>query len=290
MLRFAKNITTLLFGITLLCNATSCNEIESPTPPNPPKTDEEVNPNLGTETPPFDSDKPSKLFRARLLSYNVRNCKGTDNVVDYKRVADVIATYNTDAVALQELDSMSSRYPNQDVLKNLADYTNMHPTFGAARDYKGGKYGVGVLTKEKPLSHYCVPLPCSSEPRVMLVVELENYYFCSTHFSLLAESRAIAAEIIIEEAAKLDKPIIIAGDLNALRGDEPIEMLAEHFYFYEKEGNANTFPANSPTKEIDFIALYKDKGAEAVINEHWVPYVPIASDHRPVVADFTICE
>lgn len=240
--------------------------------------------------PPMQGGGQSKIFRTRTMSYNVRNCKGTDDVIDYKRVADVIATYNTDAVALQELDSMTTRYQNQDVLKNLADYTNMYPTFGAARDYKGGKYGVGVLTKEKPLSHYCVPLPCSSEPRVMLIVELENYYFCSTHFSLLAEYRVKAAEIIIEEAKKLDKPMIIAGDLNAQHGSEPIEMLSEHFYFYEKSGVANTFPAGAPTKEIDFIALYKDRGAEAVVNEHWVPYAPVASDHRPVIADFTICE
>ena len=277
----------VVFCIILLCGATSCGKAEQS---NTSDIDKPVNEEVDGELPSYDGSVTSKIFRIRLLCYNVRNCKGTDNVVDYKRVADVISTYKVEAVALQELDSMTSRYPGQDVLKNLADYTGMYPTFGAAVPSRGGKYGVGVLTKEKPLSHYRVPLPCSSEPRVMLVVELENYYFCSTHFSLLAEYRAEAARIIIEEAKKLNKPMIVAGDLNAVRGSEPIEILSQHFHIFEKCGVANTFPSNNPTREIDFICLYKGRGAEAVVNEHWVPYVPVASDHRPIVADVTICE
>ena len=40
-----------------------------------------------------------------VMSYNVRNCKGMDDVVDYARVAAVINKYQPVVVALQELDS-----------------------------------------------------------------------------------------------------------------------------------------------------------------------------------------
>ncbi|MBR1961941.1 MAG: endonuclease/exonuclease/phosphatase family protein [Alistipes sp.] len=244
----------------------------------------------GVGLPAFSGDVETAVFLTRAMTYNVRNCKGTDDVVDYKRVADAIAKYDSDVVALQELDSLTTRFPGQDVLKNLADYTGMYPTFGAAIDRSGGKYGVGVLTKERPLSHYRVPLPCSSEPRVVLVVELEDYYFCCTHFSLHAEYREQAVEIIIAEAQKLDKPMILAGDLNATRDQESMQLLSQHFHIFEKKGSPNTFPSGAPTKEIDFICLYKGRGAEAVVSEHWVPYLPIISDHRPVVIEMLVCE
>ena len=212
-----------------------------------------------------------------------------DGVQDFQRIIDAVNRAKVDVVAVQEIDSMTTRNP-KDVLKLIADATGMYPTFGGAINYGGGKYGVGVLSKEKPLSYYRVPLPCSSEPRVMLVVEFENYYFCSTHFSLHLEYREKAAQIICDEAKRLTKPMFLAGDFNALRSESTMLMLAEHFDIFEKNGSQLTFPADTPTKEIDYICLYKDNGAVAVIGESYVQYEPLASDHRPIVMDMTICE
>ena len=239
--------------------------------------------------PPFDEVVQTRIFRLRAMSYNVHNCSGTDGVLDYERVAAAIAEQNADAVGLQELDSMTTRRP-LDVLGRLAELTGMHPTFGAAIDRQGGKYGVGVLTKEKPLSYYRVPLPCSSEPRVMLVVEMENYYFCCTHFSLLAEYRTEAAKIIIEEAKKLDKPMFLVGDLNATRDQESMQLLAQHFNIFNKRPPIYTFPANAPRSEIDYICLYSGRGALAAVFDYWVPEVPVVSDHRPTVMDVMVSE
>jgi len=102
---------------------------------------------------------------ALLMSYNVRNCLGLDGEVSYDRVARVINDAAPDAVALQELDSMTTRYPEQDVLRNLAERTGMYPVYAASIDYRGGKYGIGMLTREKPLSFRRVALQCRSEPR-----------------------------------------------------------------------------------------------------------------------------
>ena len=101
----------------------------------------------------------------RLMSYNVRNCRGLDDSVSYERIARIITDANADAVAIQELDSMTTRYPQQDVLGNLAALTGMYPTYAPSIDYAGGKYGIGMLSRQKPLSHRRVPLPCRSEPR-----------------------------------------------------------------------------------------------------------------------------
>lgn len=241
--------------------------------------------------PSYGDVEQSRIFKIRSMCYNIHNCIGNDDLYDEQRIADVINAANVEAVAVQEVDSMTTRNTiKRDIMKNLGSKTGMHPTFGAAIDYKGGKYGVGVLTKEKPISYYTVPLPCSDEPRVLLVVELENYYFCCSHFSLKAEYRTEAVNIILEEAKKLNKPMILSGDFNAKRDESSIQTLAEHFEIFEKQGPKNTFPAGTPNREIDYICLYKDNGAMAVVNEHLVVPETVASDHRPIVIEMTVCE
>lgn len=247
-----KKITTLLFTALLFCMA-SCNE-------------------------------PTHI---RIMSYNVRNCTGLDNKTDYQRIAYIIKAAECEAVAIQELDSMTTRYEGQDMLKNLADLTGMYPTFAPSIDYQGGKYGIGMLTKEKPLSHRRVALPCRSEPRSLQIVELENYYYCCTHLSLHAEDRETSIGIIIDELSKLDKPVIIAGDFNAEPEEKSMQEMAKHFQIFEKN-TPYTFPANEPNIEIDYIALYSDKGATAEVNEHTVIEAKVESDHRPLVADITL--
>lgn len=87
----------------------------------------------------------------RLMTYNVRNANGMDGICNYQRVANVINNARPDIVAIQELDSMTARSNRTDVLKELAERTQLHPCFTPAIDYDGGKYGIGILSKETPL-------------------------------------------------------------------------------------------------------------------------------------------
>ena len=100
-----------------------------------------------------------------ILTYNVRNCLGLDNVVDYERVARAISKINPDIVTLQELDSSTARSKHVDVLDKLPGFTGMVPTFHASIDYDGGKYGIGILSKKKPISIEGIALPGSEEKR-----------------------------------------------------------------------------------------------------------------------------
>lgn len=225
----------------------------------------------------------------RLMSYNIRNGYGMDKVASLERVADVINRANVDAVALQEVDSITGRYPI-DVASKMGELTNMYPTYGASIDFMGGKYGVTILTRQKPLSFKRVPLPCRSEPRSLLIVELEDYYFCSTHLSLHAEDRVASVAIIEQTLAALDKPAILAGDINATPDEQSIKLLKQSFQVFDKQGSGGqlTWPADKPEMEIDYIALYKGNGATAKVTEHYVVEATVESDHRPIVADIQI--
>ena len=219
----------------------------------------------------------------KVMSYNVRHCAGMDWVMDYDRTANVIAEQQPDVVALQELDSMTGRSGQLYQLGELADRTKFFPVFGSAIDYDGGKYGVGILTREQPLSVKRIPLP-GEEPRVLLVVETKDYVLACTHLDLEEEARLASVPLIVEEAQRWQKPFILAGDWNDTLGSPLLQAITKSFTLLS--GNTPTFPADKPQECIDFIALFNTQTADAldsiVIDE------PAASDHRPLVVTLSL--
>ena len=221
---------------------------------------------------------PFKPVQVKIMSYNVRHCAGMDWVVDYDRTAKVIAENQPDVVALQELDSMTGRSGRKFQLEELANRTNYYPVFGKAIDYDGGGYGVGVLTKEKPLSTKRIPLP-GEEPRVLLIVELNDYVIACTHLDLEESERLASTPIIIEEAQRWQKSFILSGDWNDYPNSQLLQELTK--YFTINSGNDFTFPADEPNECIDYVATYNYCPAKTI--ESVVVDKPEASDHRPLL-------
>ena len=214
----------------------------------------------------------------QVMTYNVRHCAGMDLVLDYDRTAAVIMRQQPDVVALQELDSMTGRSGQRDQLGELAERTQYHPVFGAAIDFDGGKYGVGVLTREPPLSIRRIPLP-GEEPRVLLVVELSDYVIACTHLDLEDTCRLASVPLIVEEARRWQKPFVLAGDWNDGPDSPLLQELKQSFILLSL--NAPSYPADAPRECLDYIAIYKDRPANSL--ESLVIEEPEASDHRPVV-------
>ena len=215
----------------------------------------------------------------QVMSYNVRHCAGMDLVVDYDRTSAVITQQQPDVVALQELDSMTGRSGLHDQLGELASRTQYHPVFGGAIDFDGGKYGVGILSREIPLSTRRIPLP-GEEPRVLLVVELQNYVMACTHLDLEDEQRLASVPLIVEEVQRWQKPFILAGDWNDIPDSELIKIMTKYFTIHSSDDA--TYPADEPTECIDYIASFNSQPAETL--ESYVINEPAASDHRPIVA------
>jgi endonuclease/exonuclease/phosphatase family metal-dependent hydrolase len=217
----------------------------------------------------------------RILCYNTHNAIGMDNQVSYDRIAAVINNVQPQLVALQELDSVTERSKGVDVLKVLAEKTGMHPTYGAAINYKGGKYGVGVLSKEKPISSSQIPLPGREEQRTLLMVEFKDYVLFCTHFSLTEADRVASAKLVNEQKKRFNKKIFLAGDLNATPQSEAITILKQDWELLS--GEAFTIPSTKPNKCIDYIFASKphkyNVTKKEVINE------PVASDHLPLYVD-----
>ena len=228
-------------------------------------------------------------FPLKLMTYNIRHGAGMDDVIDLNRQARIIANAAPDVVGLQEVDSCVKRSNRVPEAAILGTKTGMHATFGGAIPLTGGKYGVAILSKEVPISYHNTPLP-GTEKRTLLVCEFEDYVFACTHLDLNEDSCLASLPIIIAEATSHDKPFFICGDWNVRPSHTFISQLRRKMRILTsttESSTNNTFPANNPTKIIDYIACYprnayKTKEASVVLNE------PVASDHRPVTVEITL--
>ena len=136
--------------------------------------------------------------RLKLMSYNIRNGIGIDNIQDIGRIARVILREAPDLVALQELDSATLRVDGRYIPGELGRMTGMHATFGRAIGFAGGSYGVGLLSRTEPLAVRSIPLPGREEARVLLMAEFPDYTVCVTHLSLTPEDRHASLPLILQ--------------------------------------------------------------------------------------------
>lgn len=213
------------------------------------------------------------------MTYNICNAKGLDGIIDYQRIADVILKESPDYVSIQEIDSVTRRSYGVDVLKEIAKRTGMFYVFGASISFDGGKYGLGVLSKEKNVNARSVTLPGREEQRQLFIVEFNRFILASTHFSLNDEDRLASVAIVRKEAEYANKPFFIAGDLNSTPLSDVIDAFAVDFDFLNNLQEP-TFPADNPDVCIDYIAIYKSFNVKVL--DAYVVDEPVASDHRPV--------
>ena len=181
-----------------------------------------------------------------LMTYNVRNANGLDGVRSVERVAAVIRQSAPDVVAVQELDSATARAKGAYILGKLAAATGMTATYGPAISFDGGKYGLGLLSRQRPLSVRQVALPGREERRTMLIVEFPDYAVACIHFSL------------------------------TIRGIE------EDFVLLTRSDEAS-FPADDPEICIDYIAVDEAHAAGWTVTSTCTLPDSVASDHRPKV-------
>lgn len=234
-------------------------------------------------------------IQAGIASYNIHHGEGTDGKYDFERLASQFNHWQADVIALQEVDSMTTRSGKTYTLGALADITRYYDTFCPTMDYQGGKYGIGMLSRQKPLKVTSYALPSKEEPRRLMVAEFKDYVVACTHLSLNADDRMASLPIILQAARNTDKPFVIAGDWNDTPNSPFIKALSKDFCLRSNTRLA-TFPADSPKDCIDYIAVYKRSGEPkysrsycyvnepAVVTTATVGSSKTVSDHRPIFA------
>lgn len=230
---------------------------------------------------------PQKERTVRVMSYNIRHGMGMDNKMDVERIGKLIIDMQPEVIGLQEVDSMVNRSGNIDILQLLSTQTGMYATFGFSILHDGGKYGNGMLTREKPLTVDKIALPGVREARTALIVELKNYVVINTHFSLDEAERVESVNIITELAKKYDKPVFLIGDLNATPDSLPLEILKKEWQILSNPKQP-TSPSINPVRTIDYVLGYVSNGQTYTKHNAQVIDEQVASDHRPLFVDIQL--
>nr|WP_121273672.1 endonuclease/exonuclease/phosphatase family protein [Pedobacter schmidteae] len=218
-------------------------------------------------------------------------------VRDLQAIANVINSQKPDLVALQEVDVNTQRSGvNVDQAKELARLTGMNYFYAKAIDFQGGQYGDAVLSRFPILESVSYQLPVTQqlggETRsvAMITVEKEGYkfYFSSTHLDHLGaeDNRLLQAAELNKIVGSLSRPLIIAGDMNAIPSSKTMALLQQQLFMGCNAACPFTIPATAPTRTIDYIMMrpynkFNIKNYN-VINETY------ASDHLPLIAEIEL--
>ena len=255
--RIAVSITALLLVLPL----TACDTTAYPKETTQTQSSAETTDDTQAVTPSdttTDTPAPAIPDKLRFGSYNIKH--GADADLDMSKLAKNILTTDLDIVGFQEVDQRTTRVNNIDTMKRLSNHTGYkYYAFFKAMDYKGGEYGVGVLSKYPIVETERIPLYSGNkEPRVLgraaINVNGLTVNFFVTHLSY--ESLEIRTQQFnqIAEKVKGYESFIITGDFNTSDFNE-FSVIENSAMVNNSDFSIPTFPGG--TSAIDNI-VYED--------------------------------
>ncbi|MEV7992721.1 endonuclease/exonuclease/phosphatase family protein [Streptomyces sp. NPDC086077] len=235
-----------------------------------------------------------------VMNFNIHHAQGTDDVLDLRRIADVIRDSGADVVGLQEVDNhYSERSDWADQPAELASLLGYHVVFGANIDNAppavGGhrvQYGTAILSRYPITASDNTWLYKSpgQEQRGLLHATLDvhgkNVEFYNTHLAASSQTDRLQQTAQVVDLIGEKKPGVLVGDFNALPTAPESQPLQEAYTdAWAKSphghGDGATYPAEAPTERIDLI--YTTREVRPLVTRV-IQNDPTASDHLPLLS------
>jgi endonuclease/exonuclease/phosphatase family metal-dependent hydrolase len=238
-------------------------------------------------------------YSLRVATYNIHKCRGLDRRVRAERIVRVLQEIKADIIALQEVVGVGVNLPAQNHARFISQETGLNFSFGPNRTFKGGLYG-NLLLSRLPLRTICNHdiSRKDREPRGCLQadVELPNgvvLHVFNVHLGTAFRERREQARALLSSGILMRPNLtglrIVLGDFNDWAGGLVRRSLRTHFAGPDQFGRrrrSRTFPAVLPIFPLDSIYFDRALSLERV-TLHRSRLSLIASDHLPLVADFT---
>ena len=230
-------------------------------------------------------------MKLRIATYNVHKCKGLDGRVSVARIADVIKDLNADIVALQEVFGGQA--------DKLAQDLDLHWAMGENRQLLGDAYGNAVLSRHVLRSHcnYDVTVPGRENRgclRTDVFVMNQALHVFNVHLGTAFFERRRQAKHLVDEAVlrshTLTGPRIVLGDFNEWTRGHVSQTLTKEFQSTDVRvylKRVRTYPGILPVMHLDHIYYDPELKVEHVAL-HRTRTSLIASDHVPLIADFSL--
>ncbi|SDZ83056.1 endonuclease/exonuclease/phosphatase family protein [Microbulbifer marinus] len=255
--------------------------------------------------------RPQRLKTLRVMTYNVHSCRGLDGKLSPQRIARVIARYQPDVVALQELDVMRERSGSLDQAERLARLLAMDVHFQPALHMEEERYGDAILTHlpvrlvkkgilpGPPPGQSTLFNPAADEPRGAVWVEVQHngqkLHIFNTHLGLSKGERLRQVDALLGPEwlghPNCDGAKILLGDFNTLPNSAECRRLAGHLRDAQVQAPNHspqgTFFSRMPTLRIDHVYVSPNIDVKGVL----VPQTELtrqASDHLPLIVDIEL--
>jgi endonuclease/exonuclease/phosphatase family metal-dependent hydrolase len=240
----------------------------------------------------------SKATRLRIVTYNIHKCRGMDARVRPERVAAVLKELDADVIALQEVIRGKK---DRDQLVAIAKALGAkHYRFGMTRKYRTEDYGNAVISRLPIISHEAYDITASRrEPRGCLRADIDigggrTLRLFNAHLGTGLFERRKQAQLLIADKL-LNNPKfygsrIMLGDFNEWTRGLTTRLLKAHLVSADLRPfmrRAKTYPGIAPFMHLDHI--YFDPTFQLTnIELCRTRQAKMASDHLPLVAEFTV--
>lgn len=210
---------------------------------------------------------------------------------NFERIAQFLQELNPDVAGLVEVDAGSYRSGKNNQAGMIAERLGHYHVYRS-------KYGENSLTNRLPLfkqqgNAFVVRDSGHKETfhyfdrgvkRLVIELEMENVTFFLIHLALSSRLRHRQLGDLYDLLKTVKKPHIVAGDFNALWGEQEIRLFQAATGLKNAHvANSPTFPSWKPKRHLDFVF----HSPEVAVERCWMPDVRF-SDHLPIVCDFTV--
>jgi endonuclease/exonuclease/phosphatase family metal-dependent hydrolase len=248
----------------------------------------------------------------RIATFNILHGRSVeDGRVDVDRLADAVKSLDADVLGLQEVDRDQPRSLGADLTAVAAEamgavdsqfVSALSGTPGgtwmaATGDEQPGSasYGIALLSRYPVVSWRVVRLPplrasvplwstwdrrlflARDEPRVAVAAVLDGpdgqFTVCNTHLSFIPGWNGLQLRRLVHSLTGTREPLVLMGDLNMQTGQ------AARTSRLRPIASAATFPAPSPTRQIDHVLV---RGSLRATGPAEAVRLPL-SDHRALV-------
>jgi endonuclease/exonuclease/phosphatase family metal-dependent hydrolase len=242
----------------------------------------------------------------RFLLYNIRYAAGIGRhfhlPVPYsgyfkhtngnlKKIVDFIKLVNPDITGLIEVDSGSFRSEKNNQAAAIA-WELQHDHI-----YQS-KYSASSMARKMPLlNKQCNAILTNQEivsqkfhyfregvKRLVIELELAGLSVFLVHLSLKFRHRQYQLQDLYTMTNKVKRPVIVAGDFNAFKGDRELELFLDATGLKNANSNGQpSHPSRAPRRQLDYIF----HSPQIQITDFQIPQIKL-SDHTPLVCEFEI--
>ncbi|MNS35979.1 hypothetical protein D3C72_681550 [compost metagenome] len=229
--------------------------------------------------------------KLKVITYSIKYGENPfENKSNIEDVGKFLYDMQADFVALQAVDSVTTRSGKVNQAQEFEQITSLYKVFSASQQIDNGKTGVLLLSKWPITSTRIIKLPDNKlgTPQTAIIADVKMEgnksvtFICANLDDKYGANRENQLNAITK-AANTDNPVILAGNLNIDPADLEFDSIKKK---WQDTGNsAYTYDFNGTQKRIDYILLSKKNTWNVV---EYKVYPQRYSDHFPVVTKLEV--